>query len=110
MSELRTDALEGHLSCGLVHMANISYRVGRHKPNEEIREMIRDEAELCESFERMNEHLAANRLNLNQKSLTLGSMLTMDSDKERFVGPMSEEANKLISRKYREPFVVPKNV
>ncbi|MBN2316436.1 MAG: Gfo/Idh/MocA family oxidoreductase [Sedimentisphaerales bacterium] len=110
MSELRTDALEGHLSCGLVHMANISYRVGRHKPNEEIREMIRDEKELCESFERLNEHLGANRLNLDRKSLTLGAMLTMDRDKERFIGPMSEEANKLISGKYRKPFVVPDNV
>jgi predicted dehydrogenase len=110
INELRTDALEGHLSCGLVHMANISYRVGRHKPNDEIREVIRGEAELCESFERLNEHLTANRLNLNRKSLILGSMLTMDPDKERFVGPMSEEANTLISRKYRAPFVVPNTV
>ncbi len=108
MSELRTDALQGHLSCGLVHIANISYRVGRHKPNDEIREAIRGEAELCESFERLNEHLAANRL--DQKSLTLGSMLTMDPSKERFIGPMSEEANRLISREYRRPFVVPENV
>lgn len=110
MNELRTDALEGHLSCGLVHMANISYRVGRHKANEEIREVIRGEKELCESYERLNEHLDANRLNLDRKSLTLGAMLTMDRDKERFVGPMSEEANKLLSGKYRKPFVVPENV
>jgi len=110
MNALQTDALEGHLSCGLVHMANISYRVGRHKPNEAIREVIRGETELCESFERLNEHLAANRLNLDRKSLTLGAMLTLDPDKERFVGPMSEDANKLISRKYRKPFVVPNHV
>jgi hypothetical protein len=80
--------------------------VGRHKSNDEILDVIRGEAELCESFARLNEHLAANRLNLDHKSLTLGSMLTMDTDKERFVGPMSEEANMLISRNYREPFVV----
>ncbi|HUV66086.1 MAG TPA: Gfo/Idh/MocA family oxidoreductase [Sedimentisphaerales bacterium] len=105
-SELRTDAMEGHLSCGLVHLANISYRVGRHKSNGEILDVIRGEAELCESFARLNEHLAANRLNLDRKSLTLGAMLTMDTDKERFVGPMGEEANMLLSRNYREPFVV----
>ena len=110
MRDLRTDALEGHLSCGLVHMANISYRVGRHKPNEEICEVIRSEAELDESFERLNEHLNANRLNLGRKSLTLGAMLTMDRDKERFVGPMSEQANQFISGKYGKPFVVPNNV
>jgi hypothetical protein len=110
MSTLRTDALEGHLSCGLVHMANISYRVGRHKPNEEIREVIQSKPELCESFERLNEHLAANRLNLDKKSLILGAMLTMDPNQERFVGPVSEQANKLIAGQYRKPFVVPNNV
>ncbi len=110
MNELQTDALEGHLSCGLVHMTNISYRVGRHKPNEEIHEVIRGEAELCESFERLNEHLVANRLNLDRKSLILGAVLTMDPNQERFVGAMSKEANKLILGKYRKPFVVPDNV
>jgi hypothetical protein len=106
-NELQTDALEGHLSCGLVHLANISYRIGRHKPNDEIREAIRSEAELSESFDRLNEHLAANRLNRDGESLCLGAMLTMDPEQERFVGPMSDEANMLISRNYREPFVVP---
>lgn len=110
MNELYTDAFEGHLSCGLVHMSNISYRVGRHKPNGEIREAIRGEKELVESFERMNEHLSANRLKLDPKSLKLGAMLTMNPDIERFVGPMSEEANKLISGTYRKPFIVPDHV
>jgi hypothetical protein len=42
--------------------------------------------------------------------LALGSMLIMDPDKERFIGPMSKEANRLISREYRKPFVVSANV
>lgn len=110
VSELRTDAMEGHLSCGLVHLSNISYRVGRHKSNDEILDAIKGKTELSESFARLNEHLAANRLNLDRKSLTLGAMLTMDTEKERFSGPMSEEANMLISRNYREPFVVRETV
>lgn len=105
-AELLTDALEGHLSCGLVHMANISYQVGTNKPNEEIHQVIRSEAELNESFERLIEHLSANRLDVDKRSLVLGSMLTMDPEKERFTGPMSNEENKLISREYRKPFVV----
>jgi hypothetical protein len=108
--ELLTDAREGHLSCGLVHMANISYQVGKHKPNDEIRQVIRSETELCESFERLNEHLSANRLGIHQELLALGSMLTMDPTKERFIGPMDKEANRLISREYRKPFVVSDNV
>jgi len=42
-AELFTDGMEGHLSCGLVHMANISYQAGRHKPNGEIRQVIKSE-------------------------------------------------------------------
>ena len=108
--KLLTDALEGHLSCGLVHMANISYQVGKHKSNEEISHVIRNETELSESFGRLIEHLSANRLGVNKKSLVLGSMLTMNPEKERFIGPMGAEANKLISREYRKPFVVSDNV
>jgi len=108
--ELLTDAQEGHLSCGLVHMANISYQVGKYKPNDEIRQVIRSETELCESFGRLSEHLSANRLSVHRKSLILGSMLTMNPEKERFTGPMSREANRLISREYRKPFVVSDNV
>jgi predicted dehydrogenase len=109
-SELLKDALEGHLSCGLVHMSNISYQVGKCKPNNEIRQAIRSDAELCESFERLIDHLFANRLGIHQELLALGSMLIMDPDKEKFVGPMSKEANRLISREYRKPFIVSDNV
>jgi hypothetical protein len=109
-SELLTDALQGHLSCGLVHMANISYQVGKHKHNDEIRQVIKSKAEFSESFERLIEHLSANRLGINKKVLALGPMLAMDPDKERFTGPMSEEANRLISRKYRKPFVVSESI
>ena len=56
------------------------------------------------------DHLLANRFDINQELLALGSMLIMDPDKERFIGPMSKEANRLISREYRKPFVVSDNV
>jgi hypothetical protein len=34
----------------------------------------------------------------------------MDPESERFTGEHSEEANMLLSRNYREPFIVPENV
>ena len=108
--KLMTDALQGHLSCGLVHMANISYQVGKHKHDDEIRQVIKSKAEFSESFERLIEHLSANRLGINKKVLALGPMLALDTGKERFTGPMSEEANRLISRKYRKPFVVSEKI
>lgn len=108
--DLLTDALDGHLSCGLVHMANISYQVGKNQSYGKIHEVIQGEPELQESFERLKEHLSANRLDINKKTLVLGSALTMDPKKEKFTGPMSKKANKYISRKYRKPFVVPERV
>ncbi|MCP4259228.1 MAG: Gfo/Idh/MocA family oxidoreductase [Planctomycetes bacterium] len=109
-NELLTDALEGHLSCGLVHLANISYQVGKHKHNDVIRQVIKSKSEFYESFERLMEHLSANQLGVNRKSLVLGAMLKLNPEIERFAGPMSKKANRLISRKYRKPFVVPDNV
>ena len=108
--ELLTDALQGHLSCGLVHLANISYQVGKHENNNEIRQVIKSKTEFSESFERLVEHLSANELGISKKLLALGAMLTMNPDTERFTGTMSTQANRLISRKYRKPFVVSENV
>ncbi len=104
--QLYSGALEGHLSCGLVHLANISYRIGRQTPGDTIRETVRGEPELSDSFARLEEHLAANRIDLAQESLVLGPVLTVDRKRERFVGPLSKEANALTTREYRKPFVV----
>ncbi|MBN2325625.1 MAG: Gfo/Idh/MocA family oxidoreductase [Candidatus Omnitrophica bacterium] len=107
---LFTDALQGHLSCGLVHMANIAYRVGRGRPPEEIKDRISGEKELSDSFDRLMQHLAKNKIDLAKEPLIAGPMLTMDQKTERFTGAFSEEANRHVSREYREPFVVPENV
>ena len=37
-------------------------------------------------------------------------MLTFDPETERFVGEFSQQANQLVSREYRAPFVVPEKV
>jgi predicted dehydrogenase len=55
---------DGHYSCSLMHLANISYRVGRR--------------------------------------------LTFDTENEKIIG--DQEANALLTRDYRSPFVVPKEV
>lgn len=55
---------EGHYSCSLIHLANISYRLGR--------------------------------------------TLNFDPDKEKFID--DKEADQMLTREYREPFVIPENV
>ena len=105
-ASLYTDALEGHLSGGLVHMANISCRLGQATSNQDIRDAIRGEHALSESFERLEKHLSAHQIDSSAESLSLGPMLTMEPRTVRFVGDFADGANQLVSREYREPFVV----
>ncbi len=108
--DLRADIQHGHLGAALVHMGNISYRLGRTASSDQIIERIRGHKELLTACERFRDHLAANGVDLEKTPATLGPMLTMDPDTERFVGEFSAEANKLISREYRKPYVVPAQI
>jgi len=108
--ELYTDALQGHLSCGLVHMANISYNLGEEKPSEQIRDVIQGNKEFTKSFDRFLTHLDANGIDLKKTPAILGPMLEFDPYTEKFVGEFRKQANKLVTRDYRKPFVVPEKV
>ncbi|HTL16363.1 MAG TPA: gfo/Idh/MocA family oxidoreductase, partial [Patescibacteria group bacterium] len=108
VAELKADILEGHLSSALCHTANISYRLGKTHSPEEIREAVKANADLAESLERMEQHLAANNVDLHKTPATLGAVLDMDPKAERFTG--NHMANVLLTREYRAPFIVPKKV
>jgi predicted dehydrogenase len=107
-SDLHADILEGHLSSSLCHTANISYRLGKTQSPEEIRDAIKGNKDLSEMLGRMEEHLAANKVDLKTTPAKLGATLTMDPKTEKFVD--NAEANKLLTREYRKPFVVPEKV
>ena len=110
VSDLNSDIEKGHISSALCHMGNISHRIGKKMPVDNIKNAIGDNADLMDSFERMLEHLKANEVNLTKEPITIGPMLTMDTRKEKFVGQHSDLANMLVKRNYREPFVIPENV
>jgi hypothetical protein len=110
VSDLHADIEVGHTSAALCHMGNISYRIGQKMSADKIKEAIGDNVELMDSFNRMLEHLQANEVDLEKEPITMGPMLTMDPEKERFVGEYSDMANMLIKRNYREPFIVPDEV
>ncbi|HCO93468.1 MAG TPA: dehydrogenase [Phycisphaerales bacterium] len=109
VSDLNADIEKGHYSSALCHMGNISYRLGKTMSVEDARKTI-DNEYLMDSFERMLEHLKVNEVDLEKEPITMGPMLTMDPQAERFVGEYSEWANMYVKRNYREPFVVPDNV
>ena len=109
-SDLVCPVLQGHLSAALVHLGNISYRLGKETSGDEAREAIKGEKALAETLDRFLAHLDANEIDLKKTPIRMGPMLTFDPQQERFAGPFSESANMLVSRNYREPFVVPEKI
>jgi predicted dehydrogenase len=107
-TDLNADILEGHLSSALCHTGNISYRLGRKQKQGAIRDAIKANKQLTESTERMFEHLAANGVDVDATPLGLGVALTMDPKSERFLG--NDQANEMLTRPYRKPYVVPEMV
>ena len=113
VGDLRADVLEGHLSTALVHMANVSYRLGTLRSSEEAREAIQDRgSDALETFGRFREHLVANGVDFSKAKVVLGPWLEMDARTEQFVGDAdtARRANELSRGTYRKPFVVPEQV
>ena len=108
VADLKADILEGHLSSALCHTGNISYRLGTAHSPDEIRDAVKAKPDLAESVGRMEEHLAANSVDLHQTPAMLGAVLKMNPGTERFEG--NRLANLLLAREYRKPFVVPARV
>jgi len=102
---LNADVLDGHLSSALCHLANISYRLGEQRP------ITKDDPFTCEegneAFNRTRKHLVENGVDLAKTQLRVGRTLSFDPKNEKFVG--DPEADKLLTREYRKPFVVPEN-
>ncbi|MGA2662709.1 MAG: gfo/Idh/MocA family oxidoreductase, partial [Verrucomicrobiota bacterium] len=106
--QLNAEVLETHLSSALCHLGNISWRLGQGVSPAELRQelaKIKVHENVLETFDRTVEHLRENQLDLQQTKLTLGLWLHFDSDREAFVNLPQAEA--LLSREYRKPFVVP---
>ena len=108
VEDLYADVEEGHLSCCHVHLANMSYRLGKETPFDSRRGMFSEDAEASEAFGRMQEHLADNRLLMKDTTYRLGRTLRFDARAERVDG--DSEAGALATRIYRQPYVVPEKI
>jgi predicted dehydrogenase len=107
-SDLNADILEGHLSAGICHTGNISYQLGKPQSPEAIRDTIKNDPTVADAFGRMEQHLAANNVDLHKTPAALGVVLNMDPKTERFTN--NAGANQRLTREYRQPFVVPEKV
>lgn len=100
----RTEALIPLLREKLGDEMIISHRLGKKSSPESIGNELKNYQGMTDAFERFQAHLDANEINISKEKAALGPLLTMDPDKEEFTGPRADEANKLLTKKYRKSF------
>ena len=97
----------GHISAGLSHMANISYRVGAETAPEKIKTALAGDKLKLEAYERFAGHLDANGVDIDKNMPQFGAALTLDPKTELFTGDKAKEANALARGTYRKEFSIP---
>jgi predicted dehydrogenase len=107
--ELNAPIDKGHLAAACCHLGNISYRLGEKAPFSKVPAPLAGDKATKAAFEGMKENLRRHTdMDLGKAEFCLGRVLSYDADAEKFVG--DAEADKLLTRDYRKPFVVPDNV
>jgi predicted dehydrogenase len=107
-ADLNAGIEEGHYSSALCHLANISYQLGANAAFEPRTRAFGDNRDALEAVERMEAHLTGRDLRLSDMLLKVGPLLQIQARTENFNG--NTAANRLLTRQYREGFVVPDRV
>ena len=108
-SDLNAEIIEGHRSAVMCHLANVSYRLGHEVPFGEKPKELGDSELVAASVKAIEDQLVgALGMDLKKYTYTLGTKLQFCPKAEKFLG--NTEADKLLTRPYRAPFVVPEKV
>lgn len=102
------ELIEGYVSSSLSLLSNISYQLGRRADPEAIQASVGSAGPAAETFARFQAHLDANEVKLDLEKAQLGMGLQVDVAEQKFVG--NDAANAMLTRSYREPFVVREQV
>jgi len=104
--DLKAEINEGHLSSLLCHLGNISYRLGEDISFTHAPALLENDAMAGEAWGSMKQHLLdVTGMNLDESTCRLGRTLAFDAQAEKFIN--DGEADRLLTRAYRESFAVP---
>ena len=107
--QINGDVETAHYSAALCHLGNISYRLGKPVPFAGKPKTLGDNEQAGEAFNNLVENLKAVDVVMDDKATyQLGPVLSFDPIQEKFID--NDQANQLLTRPYRAPFVVPKEV
>ncbi|MFT5465184.1 MAG: putative dehydrogenase [Verrucomicrobiales bacterium] len=98
----------GHFSSALCHLGNIAMRVGEEVPFSEKPKHLGDNPQVAESWDQISSNLEGAGVDLGMTNYQIGPVLEIDQANERFTN--NDEANKLLSRDYREGWAIPNEV
>ena len=107
-SKLHAEIEVGHVSSGLCHLGNISYRLGTETEYDPKLGKLSGNDFGTDALTRMADHLKDSGIKFDGKNLRAGRKLEFDGKTERFV--KDADADALLTRAYRKPFAVPEMV
>lgn len=99
-----------HNSTAWCHTANMSYRLGGKFDRDEAVQRVRDFQPWQEMVDDFLAHLEANEIDPATADITLGAPLEFDPATETLAKPTTPEAQALMRRVYRPPYVVEQEV
>ncbi|HEX6962564.1 MAG TPA: Gfo/Idh/MocA family oxidoreductase [Lacipirellula sp.] len=107
VASLNTTAEVGLYSTGWCHLANIAFRAGEKLSHERVEEINRQSPRCEELVNELAAVLDAHQVDHGSPQLRMSEVLLFDPEAEKFIGDDADAANKLLTREYREGFVVP---
>ncbi|MFC1603843.1 Gfo/Idh/MocA family oxidoreductase [Planctomycetota bacterium] len=107
--DLHAGINKAHLSAACCHLGNISYRLGQQVSGKTRPDVLDKHEEVAKSWETIQQTVKGTiGLDLSKNTYNLSPMLKFNPRKEKFVD--NSDADKLLTRPYRAPFIVPENV
>ncbi|MHC4806181.1 MAG: Gfo/Idh/MocA family oxidoreductase [Planctomycetota bacterium] len=108
-NDLHADITKAHPSSACCHLGNISYRLGEQVSGTTRPDVLDKHEEIAKSWETIKQTVKGTiGLDVSKGTYCLGPKLRFNPRTERFV--KNRAANRLLTRPYRKPFVVPENV